>query len=90
MKQKIQADKIGIVTGDNSKIVYQSSLHSLLKPSLCTFISIILFALAFYFVSVAGQIGALPLAMRAVDMSSLGAVFLGIGEFWDYQIKKAN
>lgn len=89
MEQNIEAEKIGIVAGDNTKIIYQSPLQALLKPSLCTWLGLILFALALYLVTVAGNIGLLPLALKAVDMSTMGAVFIFVGEFWDYQIKKA-
>jgi hypothetical protein len=90
MLQKIEAEKIGIVTGDNAKSFYKSPLVSLLKPSLCTFIGAILFILASYFISVADSTGILALALRALDMAWIGAVFIGVGEFWDYQIKKAD
>lgn len=88
MKQNINAKNIGIVAGDNTKIIYQSPLQALFKPSLCTFIGFILTALAIYLVSMAAKIGLMPLAMRALDLSVVGAVSVAIGEYWDFQINK--
>ena len=90
MQQKIKADKIGIVAGDNTSVNVVISPSKLFRPDFLQFFGGMGIFLAVFLSLVALAMNYLPMAINALYLCIGFSLSLGTGCYWEYQIKKVN